>query len=110
MPGYQNFKPRKAKEISTKFACQHSGSLLPNTHHEKVLIAMLYFHWLRSTLRRVNLFWYSPWSRKMAAFIVNTGERRTKIHSTKLLQWDHCNKTIAKSRTLFSYLQLIRIW
>lgn len=43
MPGYQNFKPRKAKLISAKLACQHSGSLFPATHHEKVLTANAVF-------------------------------------------------------------------
>ena len=42
----------------------------------KLLQLILHFQWLRrSPLQRIDIFWYSPSSRKMAALFVNIGKR-----------------------------------
>ena len=42
----------------------------------KLLQLILHFQWLRrSPLQRIDIFWYSPSSRKMTALFVNIGKR-----------------------------------
>ena len=43
---------------------------------KKLLQLILHFHWLRrSPLQRIDIFWYSPSSRKMVALFVNISKR-----------------------------------
>ena len=43
---------------------------------KKLLQLILHFHWLRrSPLQRIDIFWYSPSSRKMVTLFVNISKR-----------------------------------
>ena len=53
-------------------------SLLPRSHYEKVRIANLHCHLLKSALRRTDIFRYSPLSRKEVALFINIDRQKKR--------------------------------